>query len=58
MEGKTHVSARPINFSVVLGVEIDDVHGAAAVMLDNLVLRVVGATADDPALLTLAIPFL
>ena len=33
-----------------LGVEVDDVDGAAAVVLDDLVLGVVCATADDPSL--------
>ena len=33
-----------------LGVEVDDVDGAAAVVLDDLVLGVIGATADDPGL--------
>ena len=33
-----------------LGVEVDDVDGAAAVVLDDLVLGVIGATADDPSL--------
>lgn len=41
------VAARAVDFAVVLGVEVDDVHGAAAVVLDDLVRGVVGAAADD-----------
>jgi hypothetical protein len=41
------VAARAVDFAVVLGVEVDDVHGAAAVVLDDLVRCVVGAAADD-----------
>jgi hypothetical protein len=41
------VAARAVDFAVVLGVEVDDVHRAAAVVLDDLVRRVVGAAADD-----------
>ena len=41
------VAARAVDLAVVLGVEVDDVHGAAAVVLDDLVRGVVGAAADD-----------
>lgn len=41
------VAARAVDFAVVLGVEVDDVHSAAAVVLDDLVRGVVGAAADD-----------
>jgi len=41
------VTARAIHLAVVLGVEVDDVDGAAAVVLDHLVRGVVGAAADD-----------
>lgn len=58
MRGKTYVSARSIHLSIILGVEVDDVYGAAAVVLDNLVLRVVSAAANDPTLLAFAVPFL
>ena len=35
---------------MVLTISVDDVDGAAAVVLDDLVLGVIGATADDPGL--------
>ena len=41
------VAARAVDLAVVLGVEVDDVDGAAAVVLDDLVRSVVGAAADD-----------
>lgn len=41
------VAARAVDLAVVLGVEVDDVHGAAAVVLDDLVRGVVGAAAND-----------
>jgi hypothetical protein len=44
------VSARAIQLSVVLDVEVDDVYGSAAVVLDNLVGGVVRTTANDPGL--------
>jgi fructose-1,6-bisphosphatase/inositol monophosphatase family enzyme len=46
-----YVAAGAVDLAVVLGVEVDDVDLAAAVVLDNLVLGVVRATADDPRLL-------
>lgn len=41
------VAARAVDLAVVFSVEVDDVHGAAAVVLDDLVRGVVGAAADD-----------
>jgi hypothetical protein len=41
------VAARAVDFAVVLGVEVDDVDGAAAVVLDHFVGGVVGATSND-----------
>jgi len=41
------VAAGAVDFAVVFGVEVDDVHSAAAVVLDDLVRGVVGAAADD-----------
>ena len=41
------VAARAVDLAVVLGVEVDDVHGAAAVVLDDLIRGVEGAAADD-----------
>jgi hypothetical protein len=41
------VAARAVDLAVVLGVEVDDVDGAAAVVLDDLVRGVVGAATDD-----------
>lgn len=52
------VTARAIDLSVVLGVEVDDVNGAAAVVLDDLIRGVVGASADDPRFLALGVTFL
>lgn len=50
-EGETHVSARAVKLAVILNVEVDDVDGAAAVVLNHLVAGVVGTTAYDPRLL-------
>lgn len=52
------VAARAVELAVVLGVEVDDVDGAAAVVLDDLVRGVVGAAADDPGLLAGLVSFL
>lgn len=49
--GETHVSARAVKLAVILDVEVDDVHGSAAVVLNNLVGGVVSTTANDPGLL-------
>lgn len=46
------VAARAVQLAVVLDVEVDDVHSTAAIVLDDLVRGVEGATADDPGLLT------
>lgn len=46
----TYVSAGPVELAVVLNVEVDDVNGTAAVVLDNLVRTVVSTTTDDPGL--------
>ncbi len=46
------------HLSVILSIEIDYVHGAATVVLNNLVLGVVRAAADNPALLAFAVSFL
>lgn len=51
-ERETYVSARAVKLAVILNVEVDDIDGAAAVVLDDLVASVVGATAYDPRLLT------
>ncbi|KAJ8104452.1 hypothetical protein OPT61_g10749 [Boeremia exigua] len=45
------VSAGAVQLAVVLDVEVNDVDGAAAVVLDDLVGAVVRAAADDPGLL-------
>jgi hypothetical protein len=37
VKGSTHVAARPVQLAVVVGVEVDDVDGTAAVVLDNFV---------------------
>jgi len=47
-----YVSARPVELAVVLDVEVDDVDGSAAVVLDDLVRSMVGTTTDDPSVLT------
>lgn len=44
------VATAAVEFAKVLDVVVDDVYGAAAVVLDNLVGSVVGASADDPGL--------
>ena len=41
------VAAGAVDLTVVLGVEVDNVDGAAAVVLDDLVRGMVGAAADD-----------
>jgi hypothetical protein len=41
------VTARAVHLAVVLGIEIDDVDGAAAIVLNHFVGGVVGATTDD-----------
>ena len=66
------VPAGAVDLAVVFGVEVDDVDGAAAVLglsvvvkdttgwtyvLDDLVGRVVGASADDPGLLSSLVVF-
>jgi hypothetical protein len=52
------VTTRSIDFSVVLSIEVDDVNGTAAVVLDNLIRGVVGAAANDPRFLALGVSFL
>ena len=47
-----YITARPVKFAIILSVEIDDIDGTAAVMLDDFVTRVIGTTSNDPALLT------
>ena len=44
------IAAAAVEFAKVLDVVVDDVYGAAAVVLDHLVGSVVGASADDPGL--------
>ena len=51
----THISARAVQFAVVIDVEVDDVNGTAAVVLDDFVRSMVGSTTDDPALLASSI---
>lgn len=53
-----YVAARSVDLAVVLGVEVDDVDGTAAIVLDDLVLSVVSATTDDPGLLASLVVFL
>lgn len=48
----TYVSTRPVELAVVLNVEVDDVNGAAAVVLDDFVRTVVRTTTNDPGLRT------
>lgn len=44
------VSAGAVQLSIVLDVEVDDVHRTTAVMLDNLIRSVVRTTTNDPRL--------
>ena len=48
----TDISAGPVELAVVLNVEVDDIDGTAAVVLDDLVRAVVSTTTDDPSLRT------
>lgn len=41
------VAARPVNLAVIVGIEVDDVHVATAVMLNDLIGGFVSATADN-----------
>lgn len=44
------IATAAVEFAKVLDVVVDDVYGAAAVVLDHFVGSVVGASADDPGL--------
>lgn len=41
------VTARPVHLSVIVGVEVDDVDMTTAVMLNDFISSLVGATSDD-----------
>ena len=41
------VSTRSVNLAIILGVEVNDVHMAAAIVLDDLVFGLESASADD-----------
>jgi hypothetical protein len=41
------VAAGSVDFAVVVGIEVDDIHMAAAVMLDDLVVGAVCTSAND-----------
>lgn len=48
----TYVSARAVELAVIVDIEVDDVHSSTSIVLDDFVGCVVGATTDDPGLLS------